>query len=397
MHFDLIGIFAAGLLTFASPCILPLAPIYLGLLSGASVGEMKAGRRMARTVAAATAFALGLSLVFVLLGMAATAAGHALVAHRALFLQLGGLAVFLFGLKYLGVLNLPWLDGEFRPGMEKARGGSLLGALVMGAAFGLGWTPCIGPVLGSVLTFTATSGARPQEGALYLAVYAAGLSLPMVAAATVAPLALGFLQRAQRWMRPLQLATGGLLAVIGLLLLTDNLGVLTPAEKTVDAPREQQLANAPSSVAPRHGGEPATVCESSADAGSCGLPTEAVAGAPSPALMSGPVMVEFVGRTCPVCLRMTAVVRAAERDCAGESVRVQRVEVDGPGGRELARRFAVVGVPTFLFLDGGGGEVARLVGEQPLAMLEQSLQVLSGQKCAGFRAFPAEFKPGPPS
>ncbi len=394
MHYDFLGIFAAGLLTFASPCILPLAPVYLGLLGGASIGELRARTRVARTIVAAIAFSVGLSLVFVALGMAATTLGHALVEHRALFLQLGGLVVFLFGLKYLGVLNLSWLERDFRPGLGRARGGSAFGALVMGAAFGLGWTPCIGPVLGSVLTFTATATSRPLDGALYLAVYAAGISLPLVAAAMVAPFALGWLQRAQRWLRPLQLATGGLLAIIGLLLLTDHLGVLEPVSTSSKQALEAVAPAPPRSPTSQRAGEISTagdLCSAGlSNTGACALPKEGVfENGVKQAVVSGPAMVEFVGRACPVCLRMVPVVKAVERACAGHQVQIQRVEVDGPGGRDLAQRFGVFGVPTFLFFDAKGAEVARLVGEQPLASLEQSLQVLSGEECAGFRTFPS--------
>lgn len=393
MNFDLLGIFAAGLLTFLSPCILPLIPVYLGLLGGASVGELKAGQRIGRTVLSAAAFALGLGLVFVALGMAATAAGRALVAHRALLLQLGGLAVFLFGLKYLGVLQLPWLDRDLRPGMERARGGGPLGSLIMGAAFGLGWTPCIGPVLGSVLTFTATTTSQPLVGAAYLAAYAAGLALPLIGAAAVAPLALGALGRLQRYLRPMQLATGGLLAVVGLLLLTDNLSVLAPA--ALSAPKGQAAASAlvpgPSATtAAALGGGQEGVCSTASAGGACALPAEGTAAGPAQRLVDGPALIQFVSHSCPICLRMEPVVRAAEHGCAGRSVQVQRVQVDGPGGRELARKHGVLGVPTFLFVDAQQREVARLVGEQPLASLEQSLQILSGEKCDGFGRLPLE-------
>ncbi len=386
MTFDLLGLFAAGLATFASPCILPLAPVYLGLVGGASIGELRAGRRIARTLAAATAFTLGLGVVFVLLGLAATSLGHALVAHRTLLLQLGGLAIFLFGLKYLGVLQLPFLDQEFRPGMERAKGGSIPGAFVMGAAFGLGWTPCIGPVLGSVLTFTATSATQTTQGALYLAVYAAGLGLPLIAAAAVAPLALGALQKAQRYLRPMQLATGGLLAIVGLLVLTDNVGLLDPTRlfKGEEAAHPAPVAF----VDPAASSGVSGTCGGGADAGACALPTEVVADAPEQQFPEGPVMVEFVGRHCPVCLRMAPIVGAMKRECLGQGVKIHRIEVDAPGGRELARRHGVLGVPTFLFIDADGREVARMVGEQPHESLAQSLQVLSGGKCSGFRAFP---------
>ncbi|MGC4116409.1 MAG: cytochrome c biogenesis protein CcdA [Myxococcales bacterium] len=372
--FTLLGIFAAGLLTFASPCILPLAPVYLGLLGGVALDGSSGRSRVGRTLLAASAFALGLGLVFVLMGMAATALGATLVRHRSLLLQLGGLAVFLFGLKYLGVLNLPWLEQDVRPGLARASGRTILGAFVMGAAFGLGWTPCIGPVLGSVLTFAATSTTDPLRGASLLAAYAAGLALPLVAAALVAPLALRLFERARRWMRPMQLATGGILAVVGLLLITDHMDLLAPA--TV-VPQPEPTASIAAAGAEK---QPSETCPTAAATGpaACSLPPaeESVSPRATEAMLApaGAQMVEFVGRTCPVCLRMAPVVKAAERGCAGHSVTVRRIEVDGEGGRALARRYGVLGVPTFLFLDASGEEVARLVGEQPLEQLEQSLR-----------------------
>ena len=369
MDYNLAGIFAAGLLTFASPCILPLAPIYLAVLSGASMGELKARTRVVRTVVAATSFSLGLMTVFVLLGLAATALGRSVVEHRTLLVQLGGLLVFLLGLKYLGVLNLPWLDRDIRPVLGKARGGSAPGAFVVGAAFALGWTPCIGPVLASVLTFTATTTSHPLEGAGYLAVYAGGLALPLVAASTVAPLALGWLQRVKGWLRPLQLATGGLLAIVGLLLMTDHLGALAPDPEPPTAGAQ---------------------CETPGpDAAACSLPPTssaptATAGVPA----QGPAMIEFVGRSCPICRRMAPIVEAMERACAGHGVRIQRIEVDDSDGREMARRHGVLGVPTFVFLEGSGRELARLVGEQSHSSLAQPLQVLAGARCDGLRTPP---------
>ncbi|MGA9525887.1 MAG: thioredoxin family protein, partial [Myxococcaceae bacterium] len=123
--------------------------------------------------------------------------------------------------------------------------------------------------------------------------------------------------------------------------------------------------------------------------GSCGVSLDADGGGVSTATVpEGRVMLEFVSRTCTVCQRMAPVVAAAEHDCAGRGVSVSRVDVSEPNGAALARQFNVRGVPTFVFLDSRN-EVARLVGEQPLAMLEQSLEVLTGQKCDAFRKLPA--------
>jgi cytochrome c-type biogenesis protein len=229
MHLDLLGIFVAGLLTFASPCVLPLVPVYLSVLAGASVDDLKAGVRTARAVRAALAFALGLTLVFVGLGLAASSIGSALLAHRTLLLQVGGLLVLLFGLKALGVLRVPWLERDVRPMLSRHRGGaSLVSAFVFGAAFALGWTPCIGPVLGSVLTYAASQSTSSLAGAGYLGAYAAGLSLPLLGVAALAPLALRWHRRLLPHLRKLEVATGVLLIGVGLLLNTDSLDLVIP-------------------------------------------------------------------------------------------------------------------------------------------------------------------------
>ncbi|MBX5481396.1 MAG: thioredoxin fold domain-containing protein [Myxococcaceae bacterium] len=406
MSLELPGIFLAGLLTFVSPCILPLVPLYLSLLGGASISELEkggqgSGRLRIQLLVTAVAFALGLGAVFVALGLAATAVGHALLTHRALLLQLGGLVVFLFGLKFLGVLRLPFLEREARPLLQRLRQGStVLGAFLFGAAFALGWTPCVGPVLGSVLTFTASRASHALEGAAYLGAYAAGLSVPLIAAAAAAPSALRLVARLRPQLRRFELVTGVLLMAMGLLLLTDNLERLTPSlpspaiaahpaapvsDQAMSAVLDSALPVA-AHAAPTDGGE-AAMCRGDAPGG-CALPDSVADEDAAPeALPSGRAMVEFVSRACPVCQRMAPVVAAAEHDCAGRHVQVKRVDVSDPAGAALARRFGVRGVPTFVMLDEGR-EVARLVGEQPLAQLTQSLEVLTGERCDGFRTIP---------
>jgi cytochrome c-type biogenesis protein len=394
---SLLTIFGAGLLTFASPCVLPLLPVHLSVLAGASVSDLRRGQRSFHALTATLAFGAGLVTVFVVLGLVASTAGRTLFEHRALLQQLGGLAVVLFGLRFIGWLQIPWLEREARPLLGRAGGGGIVGGFFFGVTFALGWTPCVSPILGTVLMVAAGHGAGSQAaGALDLAVYGAGLVTPLVLTAAVAPLALAWHRRLVPHVRKLELATGVLLALFGVLLLTDQLGVLTPAAVASPAPALARAVAEPPLPSPAPGllaslDAPRGASCTAHDAQGCALPDVSAADATSAPDLVGdggePRLVEFVARTCPICQRMEPVLRAAESDCTGRGLRFLRVDVGESAGRKAADLHHVRGVPTFLMLDASGAEVARLVGEVPLGVLRQSLEVLAGQKCDGFRAF----------
>jgi cytochrome c-type biogenesis protein len=379
MHSSLVsifGLFGAGLLTFASPCILPIVPVYLSLLAGESVDAVKQGLGRRKLVASAIAFCAGLTAVFIALGLGATAAGRLLVEHRTLMLRVGGIAIVVFGLRAVGLLRLSFLDADVRPGLERARTGGVLRAFVFGAAFAFGWSPCIGPVLASVLTYTASATSRPWVGGAYLGVYAAGLSLPLIVVAALAPLALRFLVRARAAIPRLEKVTGVAMILAGIFLLT---GARMPFGDTEASVAETSTVRAPTDQIPS-----AAPCEGSPSTGAttaCAIapvPIEGVAGE----LPRGPVMVEFVSPTCSVCRRMQPVIADAERHCRGEGARVLRVDTTTAQGASLASKLHVVGTPTFVFLDRDGHEIGRLIGEQPLAEIRQSLEMTFGQICA---------------
>lgn len=393
MLLDLPGLFAAGLLTFASPCVLPLVPLYLGLLAGTSAEALRRGDRPRGLVPAAIAFGAGLALVFVVLGLAATAAGRVLAEHRLALLRVGGGIVILFGLRFLGVLRLPFLDREARPLLARVgRTASPLSAFAFGAAFALGWTPCVGPVLGSVLTYAASAASSPARGALDLGVYALGIVAPLVAAAAAAPRMLALLGRLKPHLHRIELATGALLVAAGALLATDRLALLTPpsggagdavADASAPIAGASAPAAAPSPSAPFCSGKTAA-CD--LPAGILAPPAPAPAGdglerALARASAPMPSVVEIVSQHCPVCERMRPVVAQARRTCAGKALRVESAAVEEPDGAALARSHAVRGVPTFLLLGADGREVSRLVGEQTLAQLVGAMRDLTGGRC----------------
>ncbi len=207
---------AAGLLSFLSPCVLPIVPPYLAYMGGVTLNDPSDRGR--RAILPALFFVLGLSTVFLLLGFTASAFGAFFLQNQTLFARISGLVVIVFGLHFLHVFRIPMLDREARIDAGE-RGGSALGAYVLGLAFAFGWTPCIGPQLGAILSMAA-SEADLTRGTTLLAVYAAGLGIPFLLAAVFLQKATGVLNRLKRHMGAIEKAMGALLLIVGVALLT---------------------------------------------------------------------------------------------------------------------------------------------------------------------------------
>jgi len=214
----------AGLISFFSPCVLPLAPIYLGYMTGHVLGQGGVSRW--RAISHALCFALGFGAVFVALGATAGALGRAAQAIMPLAARLGGLLLILFGLQMTGLLKLPWLNAEKRPHLAANHPrGAYLTSLLMGVVFAAGWTPCVGPVLAGILLLAAGE-QQAAQGALLLSGYALGLGAPFVALAAFLDALGPRLARAQRYLRWASVVGGVLLMVLGLLLVAERMDLL---------------------------------------------------------------------------------------------------------------------------------------------------------------------------
>lgn len=215
----------AGIASFVSPCVLPLVPGYLAFVSGASLEDIVARRReaaLARVVAArAVAFVLGFSVVFVALGASATAVGGFLGAHLRLLTLIAGALVILFGLHLTGLIPIRALYRERRVQMTRRPAG-LAGAFVVGLAFAAGWTPCVGPILASILALAATQ-EKLLSGIALLAAYSLGLGLPFIAAGVAINSFLGLFARVKRWLRVIQIGAGAVLVIMGVMVMTGGL------------------------------------------------------------------------------------------------------------------------------------------------------------------------------
>ncbi len=215
----------AGLISFLSPCVLPVVPPYLAYMSGVSMSDMNSDGARGKALLAALFFVLGLSTVFLLLGFAASAAGTALLQYQGWFNTAAGVIVMIFGAHFVGVYRIGFLDREARLDAGD-RGGSAFGAYILGLAFAFGWTPCIGPQLGAILSLAA-SEASLSRGTLLLGVYAAGLGIPFLLVAAFLPRLTGAMAWMKRHMEQIERAMGLLLWTIGLLMLTGGFSALS--------------------------------------------------------------------------------------------------------------------------------------------------------------------------
>lgn len=218
--------FAAGIVSFLSPCVLPLVPGYISYVSGGALHEVaRSATARVATIALGVCFVLGFSMVFIAMGATATALSRLLLSYRFEANIIGGLIVVVFGVFMTGLVPMPWLmrDTRFNGNI---RGGRPAGALLLGIAFGFGWTPCIGPVLGAILTVSAVS-STVGSGIVLLTAYSLGLGLPFLLSAAFTG---GLLRRwrgAGRFGRWFQIAAGAVMIVMGAAMITGTMTVFS--------------------------------------------------------------------------------------------------------------------------------------------------------------------------
>ncbi|MEL6768807.1 MAG: cytochrome c biogenesis protein CcdA [Pseudomonadota bacterium] len=228
MEFDIgyAGAALAGLMSFVSPCVLPIVPPYLCFLAGVSLEELKGEERGgwvpdARVVLAALFFALGFATVFVALGATASSIGQAVSRHFDTLRWIAGGVILVMGLHFLGLLRIPFLYRQARLEVER-RPATLAGSYLVGLAFGFGWTPCVGPVLAAIL-FTAAGRETAGEGALLLGFYALGMGAPFVLAAAFVRPFLALMHRLRAGMGHVEKAMGAMLVLTGVLFMTNSI------------------------------------------------------------------------------------------------------------------------------------------------------------------------------
>ncbi len=222
-----IGAFLGGVLSFLSPCVLPLIPSYVSYITGISFEDFKtADKAFIRklTLINSSAFVIGFSTIFILLGISSSFIGSLFSYYYDQIRITGGIIIVIFGLYVMGLLKLNFLASDKRVHLKsKPRG--VLGSLVVGLTFGAGWTPCIGPILGSILLIAGTSGSA-MYGFKLLLVYSAGLAIPFVTTSLLINTFISHFKAIQKYMRAIMIVSGLLLIGFGIILLTDSVHLL---------------------------------------------------------------------------------------------------------------------------------------------------------------------------
>ena len=219
--------FLAGFLSFLSPCVLPLIPAYFTFITGFSLEELTEDRNSEirkKVVFSTVSFVCGFSLVFILMGASASYLGGLIYNYREIIRIIGGILIILMGVHLTGIIRIPGLDVEKRIHMKK-KPLHFLGVFIIGMAFGAGWSPCIGPLLGSILII-AGSQETVRQGIVLLAIYSAGLALPFIILSVFIHLLLMVIKKASRFLQYVNAAAGILLIIAGLILVTNKLYVL---------------------------------------------------------------------------------------------------------------------------------------------------------------------------
>ncbi|MCG8272615.1 cytochrome c biogenesis protein CcdA [Aquamicrobium sp. NLF2-7] len=219
----------AGLLSFVSPCVLPIVPPYLAWLAGVSFDELRdeapGAQQRRRVIVAAFAFVLGFATVFIALGATASVIGKTIAQYFDTLAIVAGILIIIMGLHFLGVFRIGMLYREARVQVDRKPAGPL-GAYVIGLAFAFGWTPCVGPVLAAIL-FIAGSEGTALRGAALLGAYSLGIGIPFLLAAIFASRFLGWAARFKKHMRKVEMAMGGLLVITGILFITGQMSAIS--------------------------------------------------------------------------------------------------------------------------------------------------------------------------
>jgi cytochrome c-type biogenesis protein len=338
MIMDLAKVFFAGTATYLTPCVYPLIPVYLSTLVGTDIKSLnKKGQLILRSIA----FSLGFVLIFALMGLGAAGIGRFITGNKAVF-QLGaGIMILFFAFKFLGFIDIPILNVVIRKDDSKLNSKmGLVSSFLMGIFFAAGWSPCIGPILGSVLTYTASQTSNPIHGMIYLGTYGLGFAVPLIITAAFAERGVKFIGKTNKFLPIFEKVIGVVMVFTALYFFSGLLNNVNASNSGASLKSEK------------------------------------------------PQMVEFYSKTCTICDKMKPVVANIQSDCSGKQVDIKLIDISEPENRHYIKKYNIIGVPTFVFMDKKGDVAARLIGEQTRGALLRGISAVSNGQCEGMGMIP---------
>src|SRR5205814_4476971 len=389
--FNILIAFAGGLLSFLSPCVLPLVPGYISLMSGVSIDHLKSeGGSTARkaVIANSLAFNVGLSVIFLALGGTAGLVGAAII-NNVWVRVIGGLVIIVFGLHLIGLLKIKYLYKDTRQfSNEKPRG--MLGSLTLGIAFAAGWTPCIGPILGGIIGLAATSGGW-KGGLLLSAFYSASLSVPFLVTGLGINQFLGFYSKFRRQLHKVEVVSGVILILIGVLVMSNRVTMLASSRWANIVPNFESWLHL------RDGEPPPTVAANQTYDAAPDVQFTKLDGTAFRLtdLRGRVVLLNFWATWCIPCRSEIPSLSAMQKDLEGRGLSVigvsyddtadlvQQFQKDIPqsyqivlGGREVGSQLPASPLPTTYIIDRQGRIRQKIIGEQTREAFEAVIKPL---------------------
>ncbi|MGC8928399.1 MAG: cytochrome c biogenesis protein CcdA [Myxococcota bacterium] len=334
MYPDVFTVFVGGIATVFTPCILPVIPVYLGIF--ANSGNLKSRFNI---LFQTLIFGVGFSSLFILMGLGAASISRIIISNKVIISTVGALIIILMGFLYSGFLKIPFLLREYRLNEGYVmKGGSRFTSLIAGIVFAAGWSPCAGPVLGSVLTFVALKSANIISGAILMGIFSLGILTPFIILSIFADSLIPKIKKIYRFMPIVQKAGGLMLIAGGLILLYSNLPQLSFNTKHIET-RNLSIHR------------------------------------------DKPEMLFVFSKSCPECKKLHTVLPDIREDCKGMDVEISEVYLEDEP--YLKQRLGINVVPTIILYDSLGREIKRIFGSQNLIDLRVAAASIMNRSCAG--------------
>src|ERR1051325_708189 len=391
--FNIVIAFAGGLLSFLSPCVLPLVPGYISLMSGVSIDHLKSeggGNSRRAVIANSLAFNAGLSVIFLALGGTAGLVGAAII-NNVWVRVIGGLVIIVFGLHLIGILKIKYLYKDTRQfSNEKPRG--MLGSLMLGIAFAAGWTPCIGPILGGIIGLAAASGGW-RSGLVLSAFYSAGLAIPFLLTGLGINQFLAFYGKFRRHLHKVEIVSGVVLIAVGLLVMTGKSTLLTSSRLAAWLPNAEGLIKINPPAPATAGPAAATNFEAAPDVQFQTLTGEAFR---LGQLRGNVVLLNFWATWCIPCREEIPVLNAMQHELEARGLKIVGASLEDTaagvesyekevrkfeyqvlvGGDEAKAKFGGTPLPTTYLIDRDGRIRQKIIGARDRAGWEAAVKPL---------------------